>query len=243
MRIWALRGALVCIVFAVTALHTGSLLPVAGTHHSQALAEEQAWPRAYLSHPWVIGGIVATAVAVPIALHDDSPGPNVMASLWTYDYRWGGFVWGDEKGLGYKCLPPPELGGALKVMNWQEVAIENLKGYADADNVTATIDGIPLNIQVLDGQVSVGDIPTGSSAWSRDTFQIVTVVTEDVYRDLCGGTSDTPSTPATTPSQLSAGITWRIEYDNAMGKRESVSYVPQIAPSMTWERPGGPSSE
>ncbi len=238
MRIWSFRSALICLVLTVAASYTGLLSPLPGTHPPQAVAREEPWPVGFLSGPWVIGGIVAAAVAIPVATH--SPGPPNSASLWTYDYRWGAYYWGDEKGLGYKCLPPPESGGALKVMSWQEVAIKNLKGYADADNVTATIDSVPANIQILDGQVSVGDIPAGSSAWSRDTFQIITAVTEDVYRDLCGGTT---STPTTTPSQLSAGITWRIEYFNTeMGFDVSIGNVPQIAPNMTWERPGDPSS-
>ena len=67
----------------------------------------------------------------------------------------------------------------------------------------------------MDGQVTVGDIEAGESAWSSDTFRLKIDLLEQV--DPC------------------EGIVWRIEYDDAMGVHHVLENVPQFPPG---EAPG-----
>ena len=50
---------------------------------------------------------------------------------------------------------------------WMNVRIENT-GDKDLLNVTASISGHPVNVTVVQGNVTVGNIKAGDSVWSLD---------------------------------------------------------------------------
>jgi hypothetical protein len=45
-------------------------------------------------------------------------------------------------------------------------------GPDDAYSVSASISAVPPNVTIIDGNVSLGDIPAGGSAWSSDDFSL-----------------------------------------------------------------------
>lgn len=93
--------------------------------------------------------------------------------------------------------------------SWQQVRLLN-SGPGMAYNVTASITCTPVNVTILDGAVSLGDIPAGSMAWSTDDYALST--------DL----AYSPLPPA------NKGIAWRIEYDDAAGCHHVIENVPQF---------------
>jgi len=101
---------------------------------------------------------------------------------------------------------------------WMNVQIENI-GEGDAFNVTASISSWPPNaiIANCEGDVTVGDIPAGSSAWSTDTYTI--------ELDLMQ--------PGPGADQ---GITWRIEYDDSSGGHHIIENVPEFPPAPSLNR-------
>lgn len=119
------------------------------------------------------------------------------AVIWAVEYRWG------DPAPGYSFVDWPIFEG------WMEVLIEN-RGDGDAFNVTATITDWSDNTTVTDPDVTVGDVPAGSSAWSGDTF----TTTVDM---------DNPGDP-------SEGIYWRIEYDDENGIHHVIENVPEFPP-------------
>ena len=63
---------------------------------------------------------------------------------------------------------------------------------------------------VVDGDVTLGDTPASSSAWSSDTYRI--------QLDMMH------------PSDPGEQIYWDIEYDDAYGYHHVIEYVPQFPP-------------
>lgn len=119
------------------------------------------------------------------------------AELWAVEYRWGD--------------PPPGYSFAGPVFeSWMDLRIEN-RGDGDAYNVTASITDAPINTEVPDPDVTVGDILAGGSAWSTDTFTTRVDMT----------------IPGVDPCE---GIVWRIEYDDAAGIHHVIEGMPQFPP-------------
>lgn len=124
-------------------------------------------------------------------------GPPVpQAELWAVEYCWG------------DPAPGFSFNGCL-FTGWTEVRIEN-RGEGDAYNVTATVMSWPDNTEVPEPEVTVGDIPSGESAWSQDTF--TTVV------DLCN------------PVDPGEKVYWLIEYDDEAGNHHEIEMVPEFPP-------------
>ncbi len=118
------------------------------------------------------------------------------ADLCPDQYRWGDPV----PGYSYDNWPVFE--------SWMEVHLVNV-GAGDAFNVTATITYAPIYVTVVDGDVSLGDIPAGSGAWSAgDTFTL--------HIDM-----DDPQPP-------DEGVCWRVEYDDAAGAHHIIEDVAEF---------------
>lgn len=132
----------------------------------------------------------------PKAANSIWPRPS-EAELWAIEYRWG------DPPPGFSFADWPVFEG------WMNVRIEN-RGAGDAFNVTAEVMSWPANTTVPDPDVTVGDIPAGGSAWSKDTFT--------VRVDMAN-----PVAPC-------EGVFWRIEYDDAEGVPHVVENVPQFPP-------------
>ncbi|RKY40232.1 MAG: hypothetical protein DRP81_09640, partial [Candidatus Omnitrophota bacterium] len=66
------------------------------------------------------------------------------------------YAWGDPP-PGYSYADWPIFEG------WMNVRLQNTGTY-DAEDVTATVLTVPINTEVVDGEVTVGDIPAGASA-------------------------------------------------------------------------------
>jgi len=104
----------------------------------------------------------------------------------------------------------PKPGWSLKppfFTSWMQVRIENL-GDGDAFNVSAKISDVPAYVQVIDGNVSLGDISAGSSAWSGDTFKIKVDMSK--------------------PQPPDDMIYWDVEYDDSCGNHHTIEDVPQF---------------
>ena len=114
------------------------------------------------------------------------------------EYRWNKSV----SPTGYEWDPFPEL-----FRGWNDVHFIN-SGPGDAYSVTATITCTPVNVVVVDGVVSLGDIPAGSGAWSQDFFVL--------------------ETDMTNPQDPNKGICWRVEYDDASGVHHVIEDVPKF---------------
>jgi PKD repeat protein len=119
------------------------------------------------------------------------------ADLWAVQYRWGAPV----PGFSFAGWPVFE--------GWMNVRIEN-RGTGDAFNVTAEIMSWPSNTTVPDPDVTVGDIPSGGSSWSADTF--------------------TTTVNMASPVDQCEEVFWRIEYDDATGAHHVVENVPEFPP-------------
>jgi hypothetical protein len=122
---------------------------------------------------------------------------GTIVELWAVEYRWGD--------------PPPGYSFAWPYFTgWYDVRIEN-RGTEDVFNVTATITGAPINTEVPDPDVVVGDIPAGGSAWSGDTYTIRLDMT----------------VPGVDPCE---GVVWRVEYDDAADAHHIIENVPEFPP-------------
>ena len=119
------------------------------------------------------------------------------ANLCPDEYRWSAY-----HTPGYEWDPSPTL-----FRSWNDVHFVNL-GSGDAYSVTATITCTPVNVVVVDGVVSLGDIPVGSDAWSQDFFVL--------------------ETDMTNPQDPNKGICWRVEYDDASGMHHVIEDVPKF---------------
>jgi len=89
--------------------------------------------------------------------------------------------------------------------SWTDVHFVN-SGSGDAYNVTATITCAPVNVNIVDGDVTLGDIPAGSGAWSQDFFML--------------------EVDMTNPQDPNKGIVWRLEYDDAAGNHHVIEDIP-----------------
>jgi hypothetical protein len=90
------------------------------------------------------------------------------------------------------------------------------QGVGDALSVTAEIMDWPDYVTILAGDVVLGDIPAGESAWSS---------TYNIEVDMLD------------PPDPSDQIYWRIEYDDTCGNHHIVEMVPEFPP----EPPAAPS--
>jgi hypothetical protein len=160
-------------------------------------------------------------------------GPPEMGLEWLVEYDFGGThfqIPGVDQicetcpppGVPYVYEPSPKLHaveycwGGPPSLNFPYftssliVRIEN-RGDGDAYNVTATAVDPPGHTTIIEGDVSLGDIPVGCSAWSGDTFTIqLNLLIPDV--DPC------------------EGISWDITYEDADGDEYTIEGVPQFPP-------------
>jgi hypothetical protein len=145
------------------------------------------------------------------------------------DGRWAGGSWGDDilntawalLALERVVVPPASLCPdeyrfaapapgftwdpyPTTFRSWMEVHFIN-DGGRDAFNVTATITCVPANVTVIDGDVSLGDIPAGGSAWSSDSFTL--------------------ELDMTNPQDPNKGICWQVEYVDAAGVHRVIENV------------------
>jgi len=120
------------------------------------------------------------------------------AELCPDEYRWNTSV----SPTGYEWDPYPTLFRA-----WNDVHFVN-NGTGDAYNVIATITCAPVNVNIIDGNVTLGDIPAGGSAWSKDFFEL--------------------EVDMTNPQDPNKGICWRVEYDDAYGNHHVIENVPKF---------------
>ena len=131
---------------------------------------------------------------------------NQVKKIWTTppielcpdEYRWNTSV----SSKGYEWDPFPTLFRA-----WNDVHFVN-NGTGDAYNVIATITCAPVNVNIIDGNVTLGDIPAGGSAWSKDFFLL--------------------EVDMTNPQGPDKGICWRVEYDDAAGVHHVIKNVPKF---------------
>ena len=124
-----------------------------------------------------------------------------QANLCPDEYRWS-----DYHTPGYEWDPFP-----LLFRSWNDVHFVN-NGPGDAFNVVASISYVPANVVAVDGDVTLGDIPAGSSAWSSDFFNL--------------------EVDMTNPQNPNEGIKWTVEYDDSGGNHHVVENVPEFcAPS------------
>ena len=114
------------------------------------------------------------------------------------EYRWNTSI----NPKGYEWDPFPTLFRA-----WNDVHFVN-NGTGDAYNVIATITCAPVNVNIIDGNVMLGDIPAGGSAWSKDFFLL--------------------EVDMTNPQGPDKGICWRVEYDDVAGAHHVVENVPKF---------------
>ena len=117
------------------------------------------------------------------------------ASLWAVEYRYG------PPAPGYKFLP----NNIFK--SWLQVRWVN-DGPGIANNVKASITNAPVNVTVVDGQVNLGTIPAGGTAWSTDTFTLLVDMKN--------------------PQNPQLGIVWQVEYDDVCGNHHVITGVPKF---------------
>jgi len=120
------------------------------------------------------------------------------AELCPDEYRWNTSI----NPKGYEWDPFPTLFRA-----WNDVHFVN-NGTGDAYNVIATITCAPVNVNIIDGNVTFGDIPAGGSAWSKDFFLL--------------------EVDMTNPQGPDKGICWRVEYDDVAGAHHVIEDVPKF---------------
>ncbi len=123
------------------------------------------------------------------------------ADLCPDEYRWNTAV----SPTGYEWDPFPAL-----FRSWNDVHFIN-SGPGDAFSVTASISYAPANVVIVDGDVTLGDISAGGSAWSSDFFEL--------------------EVDMTNPQDPNEGIKWTVEYDDAAGTHHVIVDVPEFCPS------------
>jgi parallel beta-helix repeat protein len=117
------------------------------------------------------------------------------------EYRWSAYHI-----PGYEWDPFPNL-----FRSWNDVHFLN-SGPGDAFSVSATISYAPANVVIVDGDVTLGDIPAGGGAWSQDFFELGVNMTY---------------VPLPPPDE---GIKWTVEYDDAAGNHHVIVDVPEFCP-------------
>jgi hypothetical protein len=123
------------------------------------------------------------------------------SDLYPTEYRWS--IYNDPP---FEWDPYPDI-----FRSYQDVYVVN-DGPADAYNVTATITYAPANVTILDGTVSLGDIPVGGGAWSLDAFGL--------------------ELDMTNPQDPCEGILWRIDYQDSGGNPFTIENVTQFPPGL-----------
>jgi hypothetical protein len=139
------------------------------------------------------GYLDSNLATVTIAVNPDSP----LALLFAVQYCWG------APAPGYTFAYWPVFQG------WTNGRFEN-RSEINVYNVTASIMSVPDNVIVIDGEVTIGDIPAGSSAWSIDTFTL--------------------NVDLSNPQDPCEGLFWRIEYDDEFGNHHIIENVPEFPP-------------
>lgn len=134
-----------------------------------------------------------------LTLEKVAPPSPTQSDLCPNKYRWSP---GPGHAPGYKWDPYPTT-----FKSWNQVRFIN-NGPGDAKNVIATIVCAPVNVAIVDGIVSFGNIPAGGSAWSIDDYALVTDMTN--------------------PQNPNKGIVWRVEYDDPAGYHHVINNVPKF---------------
>jgi PKD repeat protein len=169
------------------------------------LAEDISFHRVYRKSTYfIISSLIFFFMifqCIPLNLLGTSPSSAIAAPLGQntvlkcVEYSWG------DPAPGYSFADWPIFEG------WMHVRIEN-PCPEDVFNVTATLSYWPENNEIVDGEVTIGDIPGGSSAWSQDTFRI--------------------RTDMANPVDPNEGVVWRIEYDDEDGVHHVIEGVPEF---------------
>jgi hypothetical protein len=126
---------------------------------------------------------------------DGIPATIPQPELCPDEYRWSIYH-----------MPNFEWDGNL-FRSWIDVRFVN-SGSGDAFNVTATITYAPANVTIVDGDVTLGDIPAGDGAWSEDFFEL--------------------EIDTTNPQDPDEGILWQVEYDDAAGVHHVIEDLPEF---------------
>ena len=134
--------------------------------------------------------LLATTVGLPLSNDAQAASP---ANLYSDVYR-----------FSLNRNPNVEGNPSVLFTAWMDVHFVN-GGPGGANSVTASIVYAPANVTVIDGAVTLGNIPSGGGAWSVDFFALKTDMTH--------------------PSDPNDMIIWQVEYDDAGGIHHTVRYV------------------
>ena len=91
--------------------------------------------------------------------------------------------------------------------------IDTIGDLDDAFNVVATISYAPVNVNIVNGDVTLGDIPAGSGAWSSDFFNL-----------------EVDMTNLQDPNE---GIEWTVTYEDEAGNPQTIVGVPEFCQQLT----------
>jgi hypothetical protein len=125
------------------------------------------------------------------------------ADLWMVEYRWST---DPNHQPPYTMTVNPD--GSVTLDAYMEARIEN-QGSGDAINVTANISSAPGYVTIIDGDLTFGDVPAGTTDWSDDDYHI---------RLVCRGPTDDQ-------------ISWDIEYYDECGNHHVITGVPEFPPA------------
>jgi hypothetical protein len=125
-----------------------------------------------------------------------------VADLWMVEYRWST---DPAHQPPYTMTVNPD--GSVTLDAYMEARIEN-QGSGDAGYVTATISSAPGYVTIIDGDLTFGDVPAGTTDWSDDDYHITLV---------CRGPTDDQ-------------ISWDIEYDDECGNHHVITR-PEFPPA------------
>jgi Ca-activated chloride channel family protein len=124
------------------------------------------------------------------------------ADLWMVEYRWST---DPAHQPPYTMTVNPD--GSVNLDAYMEARIEN-QGSGDAEDVIATISDAPGYVTIIDGDLTFGDVPAGTTDWSDDDYHIILI---------CTGPMDDQ-------------ISWQIEYDDECGNHH-VIIRPEFPPA------------
>lgn len=155
------------------------------------------------------GKVDRRSAQIQILATTPSPSPTLTSvptglTIWPVQYRFG------PPAPGYKTTPP-------FMDSWYQVQFRN-NGLTNAYNVKAFIATVPPSAQILDGEVTLGNISKGQSVWSSDTYRL------KINTSIAGKCDS---------------VTWRVEYDYPQGVHHILNNIPQFAPG---KEPGGCNS-
>jgi hypothetical protein len=124
---------------------------------------------------------------------------QTATKLWLANICPNLYRWSTVTSPAYKWEPAPTIFKA-----WNQVRFVN-NGPGTLYNVTATITCVPLNVTVIDGTLSFGNIAAGAAVWSIDDFALATNMAN--------------KQPA------NKGICYTIRYDDAAGNHYEIQNV------------------